>query len=288
MVFSLRKTWGNRKMGLSYDPKPDFIERLIEDAAYRFFKAFSAFTKAGAITEVSEAVGFPKKAIELLEESQWNLGRALEIYDSLFTSIENLPVEQSAMRGLRGFDFKAMLQTMSTQGTVTVADRVFAEFQASVSSGIPVNVIRAYARRMEKTRRSLEGFKDNLTAGDLNPISGHVCLTNFIETTIYGQYVATLNRMARENLPARQEKALSPEHRAKLDEVFAVLSDDPKASESDSSSSSHMTADDFCGSWPTAREALAFLASLPGIPSLVKDALLLGIRTGDSVSDVIC
>lgn len=276
-------------MGLSYNPKPDFIERIIEDAAFRFFEAFACFTKAGAATEVGEKAGFPARIDHLLEDAQISLNRVAELYDSLFQSIENIPIEPAARHGLRNFDFQAMLRLMSTQGSVAISDKVFEEFSAAVQAGNPVNVLRAYARRVEKTGASLTEFRKNIASGKLDPIVGHVCLTNFIETTLYGQYVATLNRMSREGTQGRSPEipdTITEKEAAALKEAFKDF--DVKAKPDSQAAAAASGKVIFCTNWPKAKSVLEFLLQVPEVPSPVKSAIWLAIRAGDLVSRTIC
>jgi hypothetical protein len=45
---------------------------------------------------------------------------------------------------------------------------------------------------------------------------------------------------------------------------------------------------DFCRDWPTAKGVLLFLADLPGVPGVLKDALRDAVRVGDVTYGVIC
>jgi hypothetical protein len=49
-----------------------------------------------------------------------------------------------------------------------------------------------------------------------------------------------------------------------------------------------MSKSDFCMKWAEAKNVLSFIASLPVVPSTVKDAVALIIKAGDTVAGVIC
>ncbi|MFN6952429.1 MAG: hypothetical protein ACK4NE_07530 [Albidovulum sp.] len=185
-------------MGLSYNPKPDFIERMIEASAHQFFVAFARFAEAGALTEIGEKSGFSPRVLLLLDEARVGLARAAELYDSLLVSIEYLEVQAETKSALQTFDLEGLRRHLLVQNSAAVVPSVFAEFEAAVRSGNPTTVIRVYARRIGRTQALLDTFKASIASGTLDAVAGHCCLTSFIETTTYGQYVATLNRLSRE------------------------------------------------------------------------------------------
>ena len=189
-------------MGLTYNPKPDFIERMIEDAAGQFFESFSYLCQAAAATEVGEIIGISLHTLNCLDQAEWRIGRAIVLYESLMLSIAPLSVQPTAKQGLQGFDLKAFAGAIATEGTSLYARPVFEEFSKRVSAGDPVGVIDGYFGKLREAADKLKDFRAKIAEGNFDAKIGHVCLTAYAAAMTYGQYVALLNRIAKETAKA--------------------------------------------------------------------------------------
>jgi hypothetical protein len=78
--------------------------------------------------------------------------------------------------------------------------------------------------------------------------------------------------------------ALTADQERRLAEEFEAV----RPSQAPATLVSPMSKSDFCMKWAEAKNVLSFIASLPVVPSTVKDAVALIIKAGDTVTGVIC
>lgn len=185
-------------MGITYESKPDFIERLIEVGSQHFFLSFGNLSFAAAEAEIGEHIGVHSSALGYSEKSLWHLKKMLELYTGLANSLSDTPVSERAKKILASYDFNKLGTDIANRATVIHDNGQWQKFVTSSKKVDPLGTIKDFIAEADAIVPHLETLVDELDDGVMNPVTLHVCLTAFIRAMTFGQYIAEFNRDTKE------------------------------------------------------------------------------------------
>jgi hypothetical protein len=185
-------------MGITYENKPDFIERLIEVGSQQFFLSLANLSQAAAEAEIGEHIGVSQKAVANAADALWYLRKTLELYVGLANSLEGRPINEKARQILKAYDFANLKRQIGARSTILSEDSQWAKFVASAQKVDPLGTIKDFIAEVKAIEPKLVALVGELSGGEMNPRTIHECLAAFIQALVFGQYIAEFNRDTRE------------------------------------------------------------------------------------------
>lgn len=189
-------------MGITYQNKPDFIERLIEVGSQHFFQGLGNLSFAAAEAEIGEHIGVHRSALEHAERSLWHVRKTLELYTGMINSLSNLEVSKNAKSILSDYDFTSLKNAIEERRTVNDDETQWHKFVESSRRVDPVGTMKDFVAEVEAIVAPLETLVQELTEGQMNPTTLHQCIAAFVSALNFGQYIAEFNRDTKERFAA--------------------------------------------------------------------------------------
>jgi hypothetical protein len=196
MVFSFRKLQRGRvKMGLSYNPKPAFIEALIEAGSAHFLSGVSELFAFAA--EFEAAGGESPPANTNIDKSIWQFARAVDKFRSLLSSLEGIEVAPQTQQMLRELIGRPNFEPRLA-GPILGPTQQLSEIIAAARGGDPKGPIRIFTERMQRTLESTRQLQTEVENGTCSARTVQTVLSSAIDCYLIGSYIAEFNLLSRQ------------------------------------------------------------------------------------------
>ena len=134
--------------GLTCNPKPPFINRMIEVGSYHYFVSFGHFNIAAAEAENGENIGISTDAGAQAAKALWHLKKCLEIYDDLIISVEPMTIADSARQVLSTFKWDSFHKELISSGSTIDELNQWNQLVSAARSLDPVEAIRLFVNKV--------------------------------------------------------------------------------------------------------------------------------------------
>lgn len=185
-------------MGLTYSTKPAFIDRLIETGSGHFFRSYGHLCLFAADIEAGEHIGQINESARHTESAQWNIAKAVAIYEDLVGDLTPMEVAPNALKLMSSMDVSQLKAEVFREGELLANDDVWGKVQQALEDQKPLNAITAFLEEVKIAQKALDKVVSDLEEEQLDIGGVQRLLSQYAKAMILGQCIATVNRVTRQ------------------------------------------------------------------------------------------
>lgn len=181
-------------MGLTYNPKPAFIETLIEAGSAHYLNGAAELFAFAAEFEAAGGEASPDN--KNIGNAVWHLSRAVDHYRSLLSSLEGIEVAPQTLQMIRDLVARPNIEAKLSSSLIGPTQQI-GQMLAAAKGGDPKGPIRVFTERAQRTLDAAKQVQMDVENETCNVMTVQAALSSVIDCYLIGYYIAEFNLLSR-------------------------------------------------------------------------------------------